>query len=162
MDVPWTAFDALMIVWVFAFSVRCVALSLAPTGSRAGGCAPLVGGLVLIAPMWFAPSIAPNDAWWKEPSADGADPRYPNPASEPVLAAQQRLLDEALSALEDERSNVTDLYFVGFAGDAREDVFRKDVHGRAKGDGRALGHQRPLDAAHQQSADAARSRPRPR
>src|SRR6185369_10016465 len=28
MEVPWTAFDALMIVWVFAFSVRCVALSL--------------------------------------------------------------------------------------------------------------------------------------
>jgi hypothetical protein len=51
----------------------------------------------------------------------------PNPASEPVLAAQARVLDEALSALEDERSNVTDLYFVGFAADAREDVFRKDV-----------------------------------
>ena len=41
--------------------------------------------------------------------------------------AQQHLLDEALTALDDERSNVTDLYFVGFAGDAREDVFRKDV-----------------------------------
>jgi hypothetical protein len=57
----------------------------------------------------------------------GADPRFPNPASEPVLAAQQHLLDEALSNLDDERPDVTDLYFVGFAGDAREDVFRKDV-----------------------------------
>ena len=44
-----------------------------------------------------------------------------------MLAAQQHLLDEALSNLDDERPNVTDLYFVGFAGDAREDVFRKDV-----------------------------------
>ena len=55
------------------------------------------------------------------------DPRYPNPASEPVLAAQQDLLDDALSALDDETPGVTDLYFVGFAGDARDDVFRKDV-----------------------------------
>jgi len=72
-------------------------------------------------------AIAPNDSWWKEPTALGADPRFPNPASEPVLAAQQHLLDEALSNLDDERPDVTDLYFVGFAGDAREDVFRKDV-----------------------------------
>ena len=126
MEVPWTAFDALMIVWVFAFSVRCVALSLSQ-GQPARWMRALVGGLLLIAPMWYAPSIAPNDAWWKETTADGADPRYPNPASEPVLAAQARALDEVLSALEDERPNVTDLYFVGFAGDAREDVFRKDV-----------------------------------
>jgi hypothetical protein len=77
--------------------------------------------------MWVAPAIAPNDSWWKEPSAAGADPRFPNPASEPVLIAQQHLLEEALSGLEDERPDGTDLYFVGFAGDAREDVFRKDV-----------------------------------
>jgi hypothetical protein len=44
-----------------------------------------------------------------------------------VLAAQAQLLDDALTALEDGRPGVTDLYFVGFAGDAREDVFRKDV-----------------------------------
>jgi len=125
-EVAWTGFDALMIVWVFAFSVRCVALALSE-GQPARWMRALVGGLLLVAPMWFAPSIAPNDGWWKETAADGADPRYPNPASEPVLAAQARVLDEALSALEDERSSVTDLYFVGFAGDAREDVFRKDV-----------------------------------
>ncbi|MET0682676.1 MAG: C13 family peptidase [Casimicrobiaceae bacterium] len=122
----WSVFDVLMIVWMFALSMRCVALSLAP--SRPGRWRrALLGGLVLIAPIWFASSIAPIDPWWKEPSAEGADPRYPNPASEPVLAAQQHLLEEALSGLEDERPNVTDLYFVGFAGDAREDVFRKDV-----------------------------------
>lgn len=44
-----------------------------------------------------------------------------------MIAAQQDLLDEALSALEDERPGITDLYFVGFAGSAPEDVFRKDV-----------------------------------
>jgi hypothetical protein len=91
-----------------------------------------VGGFVLSAPLWFAAAIAPNDTWWRLPAMDGADSRYPNPASEPVLAAQQRILDDALSNLEDERSGTTDLYFVGFAGDAREDVFRKDVEAAQK------------------------------
>ena len=44
-----------------------------------------------------------------------------------MLAAQRQLLDDALADLDDERPDVTDLYFVGFAGDARDDVFRKDV-----------------------------------
>ena len=78
-----------------------------------------------------------------------------------MLAAQQHLLDDALSDLDDERPDVTDLYFVGFAGDAREDVFRKDVLGRAARDGRALGHRRALGGARQQPADAARTRRSP-
>ena len=125
-------FDALMIVWVFALSIRAVAVALAPMG-RGRWWRAAVGGLVLTAPIWFASSIAPNDTWWRVPVADnGADPRYPSPASEPVLAAQQRLLDDALSGLDDERPGVTDLYFVAFAGDAREDVFRKDVQAAQK------------------------------
>jgi hypothetical protein len=123
----WVAFDTLTFVWVFVLSVRAVAVALAPL-PRGRWWRALLGGLVLIAPLWIAPSIAPNDTWWKEPSAQGGlDPRYPNPASEPVLAAQRHLLDEALANLDDERPDVTDLYFVGFAGDAREDVFRDDV-----------------------------------
>jgi Peptidase C13 family len=123
----WAAYDGLMIAWVFALSARAVAVALSAAGTGRWWRAVL-GGLALIAPIWFAQSIAPNDSWWKEPSGIGdVDPRFPNPASEPVLATQQRLLDEALSGLDDERPNVTDLYFVGFAGDAREDVFRKDV-----------------------------------
>ena len=120
------AFEFLMIAWIFALSARSVALALVDS-RRGRWWRAIAGGLVLIAPLWFAPAIAPSDGWWKEPSADGADPRYPNPASEPVLAAQRHLLEQALTNLEDERPNVTDLYFVGFAGDGREDVFRKDV-----------------------------------
>jgi hypothetical protein len=87
-----------------------------------------VGGFLLIAPIWLTPWIMPTEPWWKQTAIHGgADPRYPSPASEPVLAAQRELLDDALSNLDDERPNVSDLYFVGFAGDAREDVFRKDV-----------------------------------
>jgi hypothetical protein len=124
-EVYWDAFEALMIAWAFALSTRAVALAVGPARGR--WWRALAGGLALIAPMWLGSAIAPNDSWWQEPSALGADPRFPNPASEPVLAEQQQLLDDALSNLDDERPEVTDLYFVGFAGDAREDVFRKDV-----------------------------------
>ena len=125
-EIHWAVFEAVMILWAFALATRSVALALAPRGPGRWWRA-MAGGLVLIAPMWFVAAISPNDSWWKEPTALGADPRFPNPASEPVLVAQQHLLDEALGDLEDERPLVTDLYFVGFAGDAREDVFRKDV-----------------------------------
>ena len=100
--------------------------------ARAGAVGPLAARdrrrAAAAAPIWFAPSIAPNDPWWQEPSADGAEPRYPNPASEPVLAAQQHLLDEALSrargrAAGRHRSLLRRLR----AAMAREDVFRKDV-----------------------------------
>lgn len=125
-------FDGLMIVWVLVLSIRAVAVALVSTG-RGRWWRALLGGLVLTAPIWFASSIAPNDTWWRAPVADNsADPRYPNPASEPVLAAQQRLLDDALSSLDEERSGATDLYFVAFAGDAREDVFRKDIQAAQK------------------------------
>jgi len=81
-------FDLLLIAWVFALAARSVAIALAPARPRRWWRA-LAGGLVLIAPLWFAPSIAPNEPWWKEPSAlEDVDPRYPNPASEPVLVAQ--------------------------------------------------------------------------
>ena len=56
---------------------------------------------------------------------DGRYGRYPNPASEPVIAAQQSLLDDALSNLDDERPGEVDLYFVGFAGDARDAPFAR-------------------------------------
>jgi hypothetical protein len=126
------AYDTVMLLWVIVMTVRAVAISLEYVG-RARWWRALVGGLVLTAPIWFASAIAPNDTWWRAPLSDnGVDTRYPNPASEPVLAAQQKLLDDALSNLDDERPGVTDLYFVAFAGDAREDVFRKDVEAAQK------------------------------
>jgi hypothetical protein len=123
----WSALQWLLLAWLFAVSVRAVAVALAAGPVRVGPRA-IAGGFLLIAPMWFAPWIVPTEPWWKQPAIHGgADPRYPSPASEPVLATQQQLLNEALSNLDDERPDVVDLYFVGFAGDAREDVFRKDI-----------------------------------
>ena len=70
----------------------------------------------------------PIETWWQQPALQGGlDPRYPSPAAEAVLSAQVNLLDDALDALEEETNGTTDLYFVGFAGDGKEDVFRRDV-----------------------------------
>jgi hypothetical protein len=87
----------------------------------------VAGGLLLIAPIWFAPLLGPLEPWWREIDASVTDGSGVSPASEAVLAAQQFMLDHALDVLEDERPGVTDLYFVGFAPDARRAGFVADV-----------------------------------
>jgi len=119
------AFDVVLLVWTFLLFVRVVAVALLPANPHRWPRA-LVGGLLLVAPILLAPMVMPSEAWWRGTTA-AADSRYPNAASEPVLAAQQSLLDDALSNLDDERSGETDLYFIGFAGDAREEPWRNDV-----------------------------------
>jgi Peptidase C13 family len=118
-------FEIAMAGWSILVLVRSVAVALVPSRPyrliRA-----LVGGLMLAVPIAFAPAVTSTGSWWQSRSAP-ADGRYPNPASEPVLTAQQTLLDDALSNLEDETPGATDLYFVAFAGDARDDAYRQDV-----------------------------------
>src|SRR6185437_2580844 len=84
-------------------------------------------GLLVVAPIGFAPLVGPLDPWWREYDAAQSHPDAMNPASEPVLAAQQFMMDRALDQLADERPGVTDLYFVGFAPDARHPGFVTDV-----------------------------------
>lgn len=118
--------DRLVLVWIVLVLVRTVHVALEYRRVHRPWRA-LAGGLLLAAPIFYASSIAPVDPWFAPPARDAHDPRYPNPASEPVLALQKEILDDALTSLEDGRGGVVDLYFVGFAGDASEDVFRKDV-----------------------------------
>ena len=118
--------DWAVLGWAVAMLMRVVAVALEHRRARR----PLrafAGGLLLAAPVFLAPLVAPVDPWFAPPARDRADPRFPNPASEPVMSAQARLLDDALAAIDEERSGVVDLYFVGFAADAAEDVFRRDV-----------------------------------
>jgi hypothetical protein len=122
-----TPVETAVLAWVVVVFVRTVAVTL-PVGHRHRWPRAIAGGLVLAAPIWLASEIAPTETWWRQPAMHGGlDPRYPSPASEAVLATQQDLFDDALSALDDETPGAVDLYFVGFAGDARDDVFRKDV-----------------------------------
>lgn len=53
--------------------------------------------------------------------------RQPRIDVEDTYYRQSRLVDDALAALAPERPGTTDLYFVGFAGDANQDVFLHEV-----------------------------------
>ncbi len=85
---------------------------------------------VLIAGLNIAPWLAGLSAWpWFESRRGPED--LPAPlapiASERVLYNQPQLLDRALRGLAAERPGHTDLYWIAFAGDGTESVFRNEV-----------------------------------
>ena len=119
--------QSIFTLWTLFWLWRSSAVSLAPPRPHYG-LRSVVAAAVLMSPMWLFTPLLPEVSWWSSDStAEARDTRYPSPASEEALAAQPRLLEKALGDLEDERPGVTDLYFVGFAPDAAEDVFRKDI-----------------------------------
>jgi hypothetical protein len=63
--------------------------------------------------------------WWYADSDRGFD--YSAAVSEQALAQQPQLFATALERIAPQRPGVVDLYFVGFAPYATQDVFRKDV-----------------------------------
>jgi hypothetical protein len=123
-SVQWAGFW-LLVVWIALIYWRVVAIALVPRGPRLGF-RSLAGALVLLCGVPLA--IWASEPWFYAPQrAMPAVATYANPASEDVLVKQPQLLYDALTSLEDERPGVTDLYFVGFAPFAGEDVFRKDI-----------------------------------
>lgn len=123
----WGAwFDVVMLAWMLAVCIRSMwVVSETPAERRLARA--VVGGVLLSLPLWIGPLGGPSAGWWVGDDTTAEDDDSPSPASEPVLAVQSALLDDALDALEDERSGVTDLYFVAFAPDARHEGFRAEV-----------------------------------
>ncbi len=119
--------EQLIMVWTLFWLWRSAAVSLEP--KQPNYVLRSLGAAVLLStPLWFAPALLPEMAWWEAPAQETPrDTRFPSPASETVLSAQQEIFDKALDDIGDERPGVTDLYFVGFAPYADEDVFRKDM-----------------------------------
>jgi hypothetical protein len=118
-------FDAALFAWMLIVAMRAVFVCT-DRAARHRRAFAVFGGIVVIAPIWFSPLVGPIEPWWRTYDAAAASNAM-NPASEPVLAAQQFLMDRALDQLDDERRGVTDLYFVGFAPDARRPGFVSDV-----------------------------------
>jgi hypothetical protein len=118
-------FEYAILAWMALLAMRAVYLCVDPQRRRR--LFAIAGGAIVIAPLWFAPLIGPVDPWWRQFDAVQGKRDAMNPASEPVLAAQDFIMDRALDQLEDERHGVTDLYFVGFAPDARRQGFVADV-----------------------------------
>ena len=114
-----------LMAWLALIYWRAMATALMPQRPRfwrrsLGGTVLLLVGVPIA--LWA------HQPWWHEATRGSAeDARYVSPVSEEAIAAQQTLLGDALDELEDERPRMTDLYFVGFAPYAGEDVFRKDM-----------------------------------
>ncbi len=60
--------------------------------------------------------------------SDGDDD-FPKPTAQEVegIFDQQARVDEVVDKLEPQRPGVTDLYYVGFAGDGYQRVFRREA-----------------------------------
>jgi hypothetical protein len=119
-------FEYVIVTWIVIILIRCVAVAFSPLPSfvwlRAIG-----GGLLLAAPIWFGNALIPSEPWWRTQSDDAPAPGGLNAASEAVLAAQSFLLNHVLENLQEERPAQTDLYFVGFAPEGRQDAYRTDA-----------------------------------
>lgn len=76
--------------------------------------------------LWVVFDFVPGERFWETDTWSAAQPSERIDA-ERVLFAQRDRIDDALAALLPERANVPDLYFVGFAGDATQDVFMREV-----------------------------------
>jgi hypothetical protein len=124
-DLARHVFEVALYGWMFIVAARAVYVAADP-GRGFRRAFAVLGGVLVIAPLWFAPFTGPLEPWWREYDAVTAAGAM-NPASEPVLAAQDFLMDRALENLDDERRGVTDLYFVGFAPDGRHPGFVSDV-----------------------------------
>src|SRR4030095_3719275 len=119
-------FEYVIVTWIVIILIRCVAVAFAPLPSYAWLRA-IIGGLVLAAPIWFGNALVPSEPWWRTQSGAGPAPGGLNAASEAVLAAQSFLLNHVLENLQEERPAQTDLYYVGFAPDGRQDAYRTDA-----------------------------------
>jgi hypothetical protein len=79
-------------------------------------------GLVVLPQIIF-----PRGNLWIADSLEGEDAMLPAITDESVFHSQPGLLERALAGLADERPGVADLYFIGFGGDASQDVFMKEL-----------------------------------
>jgi hypothetical protein len=104
--------------WAAAALVFVLRLAPAPVPRRI---ATFLLCIVLLTPLWF---YSRGDLWVS--AAEGSESGELH-LTEKVLAVQARLLDGQLAGLLPGRKGESSLYFVGFAGDATQDVFLKEL-----------------------------------
>ena len=84
----------------------------------------LIVAIVFLLPLYFLPA---EPLWEEVPDGEDASASRQQPFNESALYAQQALLRAAEQRLKPERAGVEDLYFVGFAPYAAQDVFMKET-----------------------------------
>lgn len=85
----------------------------------------VAAAIVLLPQLWF---IGISSFWETPPFSAMEEDLLPPPIDgEDVMYKQPALLSEAFAGLQDQRKGIADMYFVGFAGDASQDVFAKEA-----------------------------------
>ncbi|MEO7762717.1 MAG: C13 family peptidase [Casimicrobiaceae bacterium] len=120
----------ILLAWTFVVAWRSVSVVLQGEGNftwvrRGVAVAIVFGGTIGVALLYPSPRL-----WDERALQANVDPlaqKTPKVQSEEVLSAQPRLLFEALTGLEEREAGTTNTYFVGFAGDSTQDVFRNDM-----------------------------------
>ncbi len=107
--------------WWWSAAALLFLLRLDPATGWRRARLPLVFALLVLPPLWYYP----RGDLWVSPAVAGESGELR--LTEDVLSAQDRLLDRDLAALRPGRPGEIDLYFVGFAGDASQDVFLKEL-----------------------------------
>lgn len=113
-----------LLAWWIAAMLVAVA-RFAGGGARRAVLPMLVFAVVVLLPTYFLPA-----GWlWGSDDADEAGEPTPSFAAvqEAVLYAQPGLLRKALDGIQPQRAGIPDLYFVGFAPYAPQDVFMKEM-----------------------------------
>jgi Peptidase C13 family len=107
-----------LLLWVYLFVFVALRRGLQLTAKQVA-----IAMLPLVALQAFQERVVPVD-FWREIKV--AKPSI-NPASEDVLEKQAKLLPLQLAALEPQRQGKHDVYFLGFAPFATEDVFKLEL-----------------------------------
>jgi hypothetical protein len=119
---PWArAADWAFLAWALAAIARSQALVAGWRGRRSALALALLAALFAV-----LQEISPGAELWVASDEGEAAPE-PRLTQEEVFHRQGQLLEERLAALRPERHGVVDLYFVGVAGDSREDTFAAEV-----------------------------------
>jgi len=120
----WAVYVAI-VAWTVLIALRIFRLVFGSSRLRSTGLA------VLYAIVAYGPvMLLPHQALWEEGHVpvETTEAAAPEPIDvERTFYKQPAMVDDALMAVAPGRPDVTDLYFVGFAGDGSQDVFMKEV-----------------------------------
>lgn len=113
--------DTAMLGW---FLLAALVILLRVTPGRWVKSSAVYGGYsaLLLASFWWLP----HQPIWMPRAAESPVPQA-SIADEAAFHAQPALLERDLAALEPERPGIADIYFVGFAAFAHEDVFMNEI-----------------------------------
>lgn len=123
----WTWFGLYygQFVWVVAVATVLVRRTARPVARRV-----FLAVLPIIVLSAYSILVPPQRIWYQKPANDTSAAKLPaedSPVSEEFLYLQPRLAQKAVAALRPHESGAANLYFIGFAPYADQDVFKNEA-----------------------------------